>query len=410
MNSTNPLNVLIVDDSPEDRAETKAALLNGSSRKFNFYEAELGREALEVCEQIPSPRCLLLDHNLPDMDAMEVMAALRGTGDNPLPFPIIIITGSEGMDLCRTASRNGAMGFIGKEWLTPASLTSVVELSLERWVVMAERQRLFKSLEEAAEIREKLVTDEKNARAEAEAANHLKDEFLATLAHELRNPLSSIVSWAQVLLLMTENGDPTLRKGLQTILNNGLLQAKLIDDLFDINRIMRGKLSLNSQPLDLGRVAEQCVASLTPSAQKKGVFIDFQSHAQATMVLADSAHVHQILGNLISNAIKFTPEGGGVKVIVGATDGCYSIKVQDNGKGIAPEFLPYVFDQFSQGQGDNTQRSGGIGLGLAIVKQLALLNGGDVRAESAGVGSGATFTFEMPVFVPACHSVPASTS
>jgi signal transduction histidine kinase len=397
MDSGSPVNILIADDSIEDRAEAKAALLKGSPRKFKFYEVDLGSEAIEACAVLPNPRCLLLDYQLPDMDALEVIERLRLSNDEASSLPIVIVTGSDQMEAQRATWRDGAMGFIGKDWLTPASLTHVVEFAIQRHKLIKEQTRLVAALNEAAQARDQLIISERAARAEAEAANHLKDDFLETLAHELRNPLSTIMSWAQVLLLVNEELNPELRNGLKIIIDNGAVQAKLIDDLFDINRIARGKIALETQAIDSVAFVRQCVTSQRPIAETKGLTLIFQSEIiHNASVTADPTRMHQMIGNLLTNAIKFTSAGGVITVGVRQSDGYLKISVSDTGKGIAPDLLPYVFDRFRQGVGEKFHREGGLGLGLAIVKQLTILHGGEVHVASDGLGKGAAFTLKLP--------------
>lgn len=259
-------------------------------------------------------------------------------------------------------------------------------------------------MERAERERESLLEAERAARAEAEGANRLKDEFLATLSHELRTPLANIVSWARVLQRKYSGEEEPLRRGLGVIVENAMAQSTLIGDLLDMSRIVRGKVTLEAQPLELVGFLEACIASHRPAAEAKGLTLALEVAlgAAGAVILAEPPRLQQVLGNLLSNALKFTPAGGKVTVAAREAPGGYAIEVRDTGEGVAPEALPYIFKRFRQADGSTSRRHGGLGLGLAIVKQLIELHGGTVRAASEGVGrGGATFTLWLPAAIPA---------
>lgn len=234
------------------------------------------------------------------------------------------------------------------------------------------------------------------AKETAEAANRLKDEFLATVSHELRTPLNAILGWAQ--LLAADGGDPNdIDQGVQTILRNARMQAQLIEDLLDISRIVSGKLRLEARSVDLNTVIHAAIASVQLAAEAKGVrLLDEVGHKPA-LVWGDPDRLQQVIWNLLSNSIKFTDRNGTIHVRM-ELDGTYAhISVSDTGSGIDPEFLPYAFERFRQADGTLTRKHGGLGLGLSIVRNLVELHGGSVRAESKGLGQGATFTASLPL-------------
>jgi PAS domain S-box-containing protein len=229
----------------------------------------------------------------------------------------------------------------------------------------------------------------------AERANRLKDEFLATLSHELRTPLTAIVGWSEVL------GNPkldpvTALRAVEVIRRNAHMQVQMVDDLLDVSRIITGKLRLNAQPVDLGAVIIAAVDGLRPAAEAKEIRLQLQLDAPAGVVSGDPDRLQQVAWNLISNAVKFTPRGGRVIVRLERVESHVEVTVSDTGIGIAPEFLPHVFDRFRQADATYTRAHGGLGLGLAIVRQLVELHGGSVRVDSAGEGLGATFTVILP--------------
>ncbi|WP_437571542.1 PAS domain-containing protein [Sorangium sp. So ce542] len=252
---------------------------------------------------------------------------------------------------------------------------------------------------QAEEERTRLLEVEQAARSEAERANRLKDEFLSTVSHELRTPLTAILGWLHLLRRRSSREDEDLRKGLAVIDRNARAQAQLIEDLLDMGRITSGKLRLDVQPLDLHDVVGAAVSSVAPSAEAKGIQIERISSPAVGVTRGDPSRLQQVVWNLLSNAIKFTPEGGSVQVKVSRAGDHVEITVSDTGEGIKPEFLPHVFERFRQADASTTRRHGGLGLGLAIVKHLVELHGGAVRATSAGVGKGTTFTVELPLDV-----------
>jgi len=256
--------------------------------------------------------------------------------------------------------------------------------------------------------RERALEAERFARTESERANQLKDEFLATLSHELRTPLNAIVGWSQILRGGTSTPEE-LAEGLDTIERNASVQAQLIEDLLDVSRIISGKLRLDIKPLDLAPVIDAAVAAVQHAADAKGIRLIEAVDATQTHVRGDSARLQQIVWNLLSNAIKFTPRGGRVELEARRSESQLQIIVRDTGRGIDPEFLPYVFDRFRQADPTTTRQHGGLGLGLAIVKHMAELHGGTVAAASEGENKGATFIVSLPVAPLITHSADEST-
>jgi PAS domain S-box-containing protein len=258
---------------------------------------------------------------------------------------------------------------------------SVIDIT-ERKSAEAERDRLLK-LEQAA-------------RTEAETANRIKDEFLAVLSHELRSPLNPILGWAR--LLQTREFQPAeIKKAIATIERNAKLQAQLIEDLLDVSRILQGKLNLKMFPVNLVLVIEAGLETVRLAAEAKDIQIKTMLDASSGQVLGDSGRLQQVIWNLLSNAVKFTPEGGQINIQLERIDTQAQITVSDTGKGINPDFLPYVFEYFRQADGTTTRRFGGLGLGLAIVRHLIELHGGTIWAESLGEGQGAIFTVRLPL-------------
>ena len=242
--------------------------------------------------------------------------------------------------------------------------------------------------------REELLEAERAARAEAERANRLKDDFLATVSHELRTPLTAMLGWTS--MLNEEAQDPELRQGLDVITRNARVQKQLIEDLLDMSRIMSGKLRIEPQPVLVGEVVDAAIETVAPAAEARGVSLVAQIQGCEEPIQADADRLQQIVWNLLSNGVKFTPAGGQVCVHAMCTDEETTISVADTGQGMAPDFVPHVFERFRQEDAATTRKAGGLGLGLAIVKHLVELHGGEVRAHSKGIGHGSVFTISLP--------------
>ncbi|HEV2884265.1 MAG TPA: PAS domain S-box protein [Pyrinomonadaceae bacterium] len=261
----------------------------------------------------------------------------------------------------------------------------------------------------AEEEREQLLASEREARAEAESANRLKDEFLATLSHELRNPLNVVIGYAEILRRSAEPSNPGfVIKAANVIHRNALAQSQLVSDLLDLSRLEMGKLSLNRQPIPLSTVINDAIETVREEASAKGVSVDVELKTEMLMVDGDPVRLGQIAWNLLNNAVKFTPAGGSVNVMLTENDGGGQFVVRDTGQGISADFLPHVFEIFRQGDASSVRRQGGMGIGLALVKQLVELHGGRVSAQSAGIGKGAELTVWLPqhklAFTPATES------
>ncbi|HEV2293635.1 MAG TPA: ATP-binding protein [Tepidisphaeraceae bacterium] len=239
---------------------------------------------------------------------------------------------------------------------------------------------------------------QRTGRTEAERLGRIKDEFLANLSHEIRTPLNAILGWSQ-LLKPESVTKADLAEGLSVITRNARTQARLIDDLLDMSRIISGKMRLDVQRVDLPAVIEAAIESMTPAAEARDIKIQKVIDPIAGPVTGDPNRLQQVVWNLLSNAIKFTPKGGKVQVVVERSNSHVELSVSDTGKGVAAEFLPHVFERFSQDDDSSRRRSTGPGLGLAIVKSLAELHGGSVRVKSGGEGKGSTFIVSLPISV-----------
>ncbi len=278
------------------------------------------------------------------------------------------------------------LGVIHVGTLQPRQFTPddihLLELAADRVALAIDRANLYEA--------------EQQARANAEAANRIKDEFLAVVSHELRTPLNSILGWAQMLRAKRLNEAATV-KALETIERNAKQQVRLIDDILDVSRIIRGKIRLSQRAVNLVEIVQEAIAGIEPAARAKNIQIQTQCDRDASEVSGDPDRLLQIASNLLSNAVKFTPERGRVEVQLHLKGDRALLSVSDTGIGIAPNFLPYVFEGFRQADSSITRAHGGLGLGLTIVRHLVELHGGTVEAFSEGKDKGATFTVSLPL-------------
>jgi len=254
------------------------------------------------------------------------------------------------------------------------------------------------------ELRNHIAASEQ-ARSVAEEASRLKDEFLATLSHEIRTPLNAVIGWTRIL--RTQPAIRSQAHALEVIERNAISQMRLVEDLLDMARIISGKLRLNIDTIGIAEVARAAIDVIAPAAAAKQIAGDVSVDDELPMVSGDADRLQQVVWNLLSNAVKFTEPGGAIRLQITRDDGKVRLSVRDTGQGIAPEFLPYVFDRFRQADSSASRRHGGLGLGLALVRQIVELHGGSVGAESGGVRKGATFWVSLPT-VPELGAQPSS--
>jgi signal transduction histidine kinase len=252
--------------------------------------------------------------------------------------------------------------------------------------------------QEGEREREQLLERERKAREEAEQAMRAKDDFLATLSHELRSPLGAIIGWTDII-----RADLTdvqrVERGIEVISRSVRTQSQLVSDLLDLSRIIMGKMRLNVTRVQLPEVIDAAIEAVRPAAKTRGIRLETVVEPVTDSVHGDAARMQQIVWNLLSNAVKFTPEGGRVQLVLARINSHVEITVSDTGKGIQPDFLPHVFERFRQENTSSTREHGGLGIGLALVKELTELHGGSVTAHSDGEGCGSTFTLKLPVAI-----------
>jgi signal transduction histidine kinase len=341
-----------------------------------------GAAVLARLGQGHGPEALLLASRLPGMGGLEVLRALRPEWDR-LRLPVLMVTSQGRRQDVVAGFRAGANDYLIKPY-DPFEMLARVDalVGLRR---LGER-RLRARLDEA----------QAQARAAAEAMSRSKDEWIAMVSHELRSPLNAMLGWTRML----RSGQLPAEKrerALEAIERNALNQTQLIEDLLDVSRMVSGQLRLGLQPLALGAVARAALDAVRPAAEARGVSLGASIDDEVGDVLGDPDRLRQVVDNLLGNAVKFVDVGGAVSLTLRGSEGGAELAVSDDGRGIDPAFAPYLFDRFKQQEGGIDRGHGGLGLGLSIVRHVVELHGGAVRAQSPGVGRGATFTVTLPV-------------
>jgi signal transduction histidine kinase len=424
LNSQEKVQILIVDDHRDSLLALDSVL---SPLGHRLLQAESGCAALKVLLQ-EEIALMLLDVTMPDVDGYGVAELIRSRPANR-DTPIIFITATPKSAASAFKGYSvGAVDYLNKPVSAEVLVSKVnVFVDLYRRSRALKRQaedlrlahadldlRVRQRTEQLARANKRLkavisqrhraeaeridlLRREQDARREAERVNRMKDEFLGTLSHELRTPLNAMLGWAQ--LLETGQLDARGRRRAVTIIkNNAFAQKQLIEDILDVSRIINGKMTLKLSSVDIRGVIDAALDTLRPAAEAKRITITTDVPA-VPETCGDRDRLQQIIWNLLSNAIKFTSRDGRVDVRVEHVGADLRIVVSDDGSGIAPAFLPRVFDRFSQADSTVTRAHGGLGLGMAIVRHLIELHGGTVRAESAGENCGATFTVTLPIRV-----------
>jgi PAS domain S-box-containing protein len=367
---------------------------------FNLQHESGGREFVIKAQSATLPETFSLHTNPSIVPLLGNSTTLIGDVESTTDDAVFRSPGLKSYISVPLISR--ASGVIGGLFLghaKPGAFTDkharIVEGLAVQAAITIENARLFEKTQQSLAEREILLERERYARAQAEIASRSKDEFLGLLSHELRTPLNAILGWSKILISRPVD-QATLKNGLEAIDRTARVQARLIEDMLDVSRIMSGKLRLDAQPVDLTTAVSTAVDTMRPAADAKGITFNLILAYGSGTVLGDPVRLQQIVGNLLSNAVKFTPRHGSVRISVERIDSTIVLTVSDTGPGIDEQLLPFVFDRFRQGDSSTTKGYGGLGLGLAIVRQLVELHGGTVKAANRPDG-GAVFTVTLPV-------------
>jgi signal transduction histidine kinase len=383
--STDQINILLVDDSKDDRELARRAIAAGFPGAI-FTEvgtaAEFDRYVNDRFD------CVITDFRMGWTNGLIVLNKLKERYPDQ---PVIMFTNTGNEEICATGMKTGLSDYIVKRKEEFPKLPAAVRTALE----LAEVRREVKERE--AHIAD-LLERERLARNEAVRANHLKDEFLATVSHELRTPLTAILGWAHMLQVGRLSKEQEHEAHI-VIERNARAQAKLIDDILDLSRIVSGTLRIDLSPLDILTTLRSALDSVQPEAAAKSISITTQLDPMPPPIRGDASRVQQIVLNLLTNAIKFTPEGGTVHLSAERVRSSLQIVVRDSGIGIESAFLPHIFDRFRQSDIGPTRRHGGLGIGLSVVKSLVEMHGGSVQAFSDGLEKGSRFVVQLPVAV-----------
>ena len=383
--------ILVVDDR-EAGLYHKSRTLRGAG--YTVIQARTGGDALRAVRE-RKPRLVVLDVKLPDLDGLEVCRRIKS---DPETASVLVLQTSATYvteeDTVR-ALEGGADGSLIEPVPAPVLLASVRALLRAR--VAEDALRIALGREQRAR------EDSEDARAAIEAANRTKDEFLARLSHELRSPLGIILTWV-TLLRSGEVDEAQTARGLEVIERNTRLQASLIDDLLDLSRVLSGKMHLDRDLVDLSTVIQSLLESIRPSAEAKSIRVRSSIQPGVRPTWGDPHRIQQVVWNLLTNAVKFTPDGGRVDVAVTGTEGHVLLAVTDTGIGLEPATAGRIFEPFQQVDEASGRRSGGLGLGLAIVRHIVELHGGRVEATSPGRNQGTTFRVQLPCALPGAKS------
>lgn len=407
-NSINNRNEKILILAPTGRdAELTAGFLEEAG-----FMAEICKSVAELCPKIKgNPGLIFLTGEVLNPETIQQLIASLKCQPPWSDIPLIVLT-SGGSESPVNVEALSQLGEAANVTLIERPVRVMTLISAIKSALRARRRQydIRDHIEEenriASEL-ERLFNLERASRAEAEAANRLKDDFLANVSHELRTPLNAMLGWTS--LLRSDNLDAAATAhALEVIERNARSQAQIIEDLLDVSRIITGKLTLDVRKFEVSSLADSVIESVQPAAQAKEITIERNYSTDVNSITGDPTRLQQVLWNLLSNSIKFTGRGGKVSISINSRAADLIISVSDTGKGIAREFLPFVFDRFRQADGTTTRSFGGLGLGLSIVQHLVELHGGTVRADSDGEGKGATFTITLPLVAAPKHIVQAA--
>jgi signal transduction histidine kinase len=406
--------VLLVEDHPQMTAYITEIL----STDYKVLTASTAEQGIEKAREL-FPDLIVTDLMLPEKTGEELISEVR-RDEKLKSVPILVLTAKAENDLRVRLLKNGAQDYLMKPFsseelkarvrnqisvkrtrdLLQNELSTTSEnlekLALEMSSRKRELQVALDQLELAHKERTDLYSREQRARQEAEQANRIKDEFLATLSHELRTPLTAMLGWSR-MLRSGRLDEESFTRAIETIERNAKVQCQLIEDLLDISRIISGKMRIDTRPIDFVSVVQAAIDSVRPAAEAKNIEIDQEIINGFGLIMGDPDRLQQVVWNILTNAIKFTPKQGRITIKLDNSGSSAVLSITDTGIGINPDFLPFVFERFRQSDNSGTRKQKGLGLGLGIVRHLIELHGGTVQAESEGEGHGSTFIVTLPI-------------
>ena len=375
-----PLRVLLVEDNPTDVLLVEATFEEMTAMRADVVAVERLSSALALlqeAEERGAPYdCILLDLNLPDSQGLEAFPRIAAHAPTT---PVIALTGLADEARAIAALQLGASDYLVKGQSDAPVLERSIRYAIERRKTENQRVELVRA---------------QAAQAEAEENSRAKDIFLATLSHELRTPLNAILGWAH-LLGSGHLSDEEKLEAIDVIERNARAQVRLVEDLLDVSRFITGKMNMQQGVVEFDKVIISAIESVRPQAQEKNIALEVET--EPVVVMGDGVRLQQVIWNLVSNAVKFTPDGGKVAVSLAQSETHGQLKVCDSGEGISSDFLPHVFERFRQADGSSSRRHGGLGLGLAIVRNIVDWHGGTISVSSDGEGTGSIFTVEIPL-------------
>lgn len=391
MATASPPRVAYVEDNEALRYATSRVLREGG---FAVEEAETGAEGLRLARSSPQPDLVLLDVRLPDMSGFEVCRRIKS---DPVTASIPVLhlshTYAAG-DWVALGLEGGADGYLIQP-TEPRVLVATIRALLRARKAEMQLRETNRRLQEVLTERELLLRREAEARREAEDANALKDQFLATLSHELRTPLNAIVGWIHVL--RTAGDDEALRdRAIEVITRNSRMQARLVEEILDVSRIVSGKLALSLRPVDWVQIVDAAVEAIRPAAEARGLRVEVVAERIPVAAEGDAVRLQQVVTNLLSNAVKFSQRGR-IEVRLARHGSDVRLTVEDEGIGIEPDFMPHLFERFRQADPTPARTQPGLGLGLTIVRHIVELHGGTVAAENREGAQGARFIVHVPL-------------
>jgi signal transduction histidine kinase len=387
--SNRPYRIVIIEDNPEDRAIYRRRLAQGREQDYQFWETGSGEEGLRLCRDV-TPDCVMLDYQLPDLDGLEFLDRFQAEVGHA-DISIIMLTGQGNEAVAVQAMKKGAHDYLIKG-LNSDNLRQAIQSAIDKGIMRRQIEEQRRELESLSAERVRLIADLKEQAAALAEANRRKDEFLATLAHELRNPLAPIRNALHFLRMSGDSGrvHEMMERQVKHL-------VRLVDDLLEVSRITRGKIELRRERVELAAVVGSAVETSRPLIEASGHQLVIALPPEPLILEADPVRLAQVIANLLNNAAKYTEPAGQIRLAARREDGEAVVSVQDSGLGIPADMLARVFDMFAQVDRTLKRAQGGLGIGLTLARNLVELHGGSIAVQSDGPGKGSEFTVRLPL-------------